>query len=168
MLSWLTWVFTSWKLSVTQKSAVTWRIAACTLHIWDASLPLLFLGRSSLLIKSWWIELLSLTSPQYEKWDNCSFFSCLVLNCIWDFFFHLTSFFVLYSTKWQVSLVLTIFLQLHICLLKCCFGLSFQGFATLQTQTETISLEKLFFSLEATQVSGLRYVCQAAFLVKPR
>lgn len=158
MVSCLTWGFKVWKLSVIQMSPVIWRIVACILHIWNALLPLLFLGQSFLLVKSWWIELLLLASPQSEDWDNCSFFSWMVLTG--SEVFHLTSFFILFSTNWQTFLVHAVFLQLHICLLKCYFGI----ILSIQPIQNNFSRKAVLQCGSTLSLFCLRYTCQAVFL----
>lgn len=66
-------------------------------------------------------------------------------------FFHLTSLFIIFSIHWQASLACAIFPTT--CLpSEVFFGLNSKGFIILQTQMEnSISVEKLFLSVAATQ-----------------
>lgn len=139
-------------LSLTQMCPVIWRIVACILHIWDALLPLLFLGQSFLLIKSWWIELLLLACPQHEDWDNCSSFTRMVHTVSETSFF--SPYFPFYYVFNKLAGIPS-FCHFSIYIFtfwSVFFGLNSKGFIILQTQTEnSISVEKLFLSVAATQ-----------------
>lgn len=115
---------------------VIWGIVACILHIWDALLPLLFLGQSFLLIKSWWIELLLLACPQHEDWENCSFFTWMVHTVSQTSFLSPHFPFYTFFNKLAGIPSLCYFSNYIFTFWSVFFGLNSKGFIIPQTQTE--------------------------------